>query len=174
MASDRLGWSTCKGCLRNCCDVNSLSSMYISTTRNSTSRFLNFFKRRVSSFCNKKAAKIIETKPKHVVIVTRITTVCLYDLDDDCEAVHSLQVCDKSCIREENPYGATRLAKDAFLFSAAHGSLIYTDSCAPIHRQSFWWALKILYLYCAIMHFTLNVWYLGLTKLVLAQYAAVL
>ncbi|KAI3898063.1 hypothetical protein MKW92_002360, partial [Papaver armeniacum] len=79
---------------------------------------------------------IIETKPKLVDIVARITNVRVYDLDEDREAVYSLQVCGKSCIRKENPYGATRLAKDACLFSKVHGSLAYIDCCPQIDRQT--------------------------------------
>ncbi|KAI3898061.1 hypothetical protein MKW92_002358 [Papaver armeniacum] len=125
-----------KDVFRHCCDAKSLLSMFIGTNEQTKSRFLNFFKRRVSSFCNKNAANLIETKPKFVVIVTHITTVCVYDLGDDCEAVHSLKACGKSCVREENPYGATLLPKGAFLFSAAHGSLAYNDFDTYWHGQT--------------------------------------
>ncbi|KAI3937526.1 hypothetical protein MKW92_025595 [Papaver armeniacum] len=125
-----------KDVFHNCCDAKSLLSMKISSNKHTATRFLNFFKGRISSFCNKKAAKLIEAKPKFVVIVTQITTVCVYDLGDDSEAEHSLKVCGKSCIREQNPYGATRLQKGAFLFSPAYGSLAYTDSDTYFHRQT--------------------------------------
>ncbi|KAI3900547.1 hypothetical protein MKW92_019819 [Papaver armeniacum] len=120
-----------------CCDSNSLLSMHISKSNHSAARFVNFFKRRVSSYCKKIAASLIETKPKVVVILARITTVSVYDLDDDCEVEHSLGVCGKSCIlREESPYGATLLPKGAFLFSAVHGSMVFTDDFNHFRGQT--------------------------------------
>ncbi|MCL7047472.1 hypothetical protein MKW94_005893 [Papaver nudicaule] len=125
-----------KDVFRRCCDVKALSTMSLSSNKRTAARFLKFFKGRVSSFCNKSAAKITEIKPKFVVIVAHITTVCVYDLGDDREALNSLEVCGKSCIRAENPYGATSLAKGAYLFSQAHGSLAYSNTSTFYHRET--------------------------------------
>ncbi|MCL7035145.1 hypothetical protein MKW94_029132, partial [Papaver nudicaule] len=75
-----------KDVFRNCCDAKSLSTMPISSNKRTAARFLKFFRGRVSSFCNKSAAIIAETKRKFVVIVAHITIVCVYDLGDDREA----------------------------------------------------------------------------------------
>ncbi|KAI3855243.1 hypothetical protein MKX03_026101 [Papaver bracteatum] len=119
------------------CDANSLLSPHVSKNKRSGARFVNFFKRQVSSYCKRIAADLIETKPKFVVILTHITTVCVFDLDDDSEAEHSLRVCGKSCIiREDNPYGATLLPKGALLFSAVHGSMVFTDDFDHLRGQT--------------------------------------
>ncbi|KAI3849424.1 hypothetical protein MKX03_030820 [Papaver bracteatum] len=100
------------------CDSNSLLSMYICKSDHSAARFVNFFKRRVPSYCKKIAPSLIETKRK-------------------VEAEHSLGVCGKSCIlREESPYGATLLPKGAFLFSAVHGSMVFTDDLHHFRGQT--------------------------------------
>ncbi|MCL7044114.1 hypothetical protein MKW94_030640 [Papaver nudicaule] len=125
-----------KDVFRHCCDAKALSTMSISSNKHTAAKFLKFFKGRVSSFCNKSAADLIETKPKFVVIVAHISTVCVYDLGDDREAENSLEVCGKSCIRAENPYGATLLAKGAYLFSPAHGSIVYSNTSTFYHRQT--------------------------------------